>query len=419
MTPPLLGCIADDFTGATDLAGNLAQAGHRTAVAVGTDAIAEAAAGADAVVVALKTRTAPPGQAVAAALDAHRQLAAAGCTRYWFKYCSTFDSTPQGNIGPVTDALLAATGSPYTIACPAYPANGRTVYQGHLFVGDRLLSESGMRDHPLTPMTDPDLVRLLAAQSRHRVGLLPLQALHSGRDGARERLAAETAAGARIVVTDTVDEADFTQLERLTRHLPLLTGGSGLALALPPPAGTDGRTAARIDVAEGPCAVLAGSVSLATLAQTAHARSRIPAHKLPLDELLSDPLGTAARAAAFARRHTAAGPVLLHSADDRAEVAEAQRRFGTDAAAKAVEDGLARCAALLLDGGVRRLVVAGGETSGAVVAALGLRSLRIGPAVAPGVPWTAARHRGHTVNLLLKSGNFGAEDLFTAAEDAL
>jgi 3-dehydrotetronate 4-kinase len=411
---PLLGCIADDFTGATDLAGVLVQAGHRTAVAVGTDGVGEAARGADAVVVALKTRTAPLHEAVASALEAHRHLAAAGCTRYWFKYCSTFDSTPQGNIGPVTDALLEATGSPYTVACPAFPANGRTVYQGHLFVGDRLLSESGMRDHPLTPMTDADLVRWLTPQTRHRVGLLPLQALRAG--DAAARLAAVTAEGARIVVTDTVAEDDFPRIAHLTRDLPLLTGGSGLARALPPPSGG---TAAGIDVADGPCVVLAGSVSPATLAQTAHARTRLPARKLSLAGLLDDPAGTAARAAAWAAHSAAGGPVLLYSADDRDEVTQAQRRFGAGTAAQAVEDGLAACARLLLDAGVRRLVVAGGETSGAVVAALGLHSLRIGPSVAPGVPWTAAHHRGHTVNLLLKSGNFGGEDLFTTAEDAL
>jgi uncharacterized protein YgbK (DUF1537 family) len=419
VTVPHLGCVADDFTGATDLAGALAQAGHRTTVSVGADGIAEAARDADAVVVALKTRTVPPGEAVAAALGAHRRLAGAGCTRYWFKYCSTFDSTPEGNIGPVTDALLTATASPYTVACPAYPDNGRTVYQGHLFVGDRLLSESGMRHHPLTPMTDPDLVRWLAAQSRHPVGLLPLQALRAGDGPARDRLAAEVATGARTVVTDAVEQDDLARLERLVRDLPLLTGGAGLARALPPPAHGDGTPACGIDVADGPCAVLAGSVSPTTLAQTAHARSRLPARKLAVADLLRDPAGTAAEAADWARRHTGDRPVLMYSADDREEVTRAQHRYGAAAAAEAVEKGLAACAVLLLDAGVRRLVVAGGETSGAVVAALGLRSLRIGPAVAPGVPWTAAHHRGHTVNLVLKSGNFGRHDLFTAAEDAL
>jgi uncharacterized protein YgbK (DUF1537 family) len=417
VSPGLLGCLADDFTGATDLASALVHSGHRTAVAVGTGGVAEAAQDADAVVVALKTRTAPPDEAVAAALEAHRQLAAAGCTRYWFKYCSTFDSTPQGNIGPVTDALLAATGSPYTIACPAFPANGRTVYQGHLFVGDRLLSESGMREHPLTPMTDPDLVRWLTPQTRHRVSLLPLRALRA--TDAADRLAALAAAGARIVVTDTVDETDLARLARLTRYLPLLTGGSALAGALPAPRATDRSAARHLDVADGPCVVLAGSVSAATLAQTAHARSRLPARALPVADLLSDPAGTAARAATWAAQKAGAGPVLLYSAEDRAEVARAQQRFGAQTAAQAVEDGLAACARQLLDGRVRRLVVAGGETSGAVVGALGLRSLRIGPPVAPGVPWTAARYRERTVNLLLKSGNFGDEDLFTTAEDAL
>ncbi|AXK37026.1 four-carbon acid sugar kinase family protein [Streptomyces armeniacus] len=429
MSGPYLGCIADDFTGATDLAGNLVRAGHRTTLTVGTPAApaAPAAQGepADAVVVALKTRTVPPAEAVAAALDAHRGLAGLGCTRYWFKYCSTFDSTPEGNIGPVTDALLEATGAPWTVACPAFPDNGRTVYQGHLFVGDRLLSESGMRHHPLTPMTDPDLVRVLAAQTRHRVGLLPHHVLRAGDAAVRAHLDAVTGGGARIVVTDVLGNDDFPPLVRATRRLPLLTGGSGLALALPPPrahrtgSGPDPDGAARIDVAHGPGAVLAGSVSDATLDQTAYARRVLPSRKLPVASLLADPEGTVAGALEWARGHAGPRPVLLYSADDREEVRAVQGRFGAADAAEAVERALAACARGLLGSGFRRLVVAGGETSGAVASAVGIERFRIGPAIAPGVPWTAAEYGGRTVNLALKSGNFGGEDLFVTAEDAL
>ncbi|MDT0378221.1 four-carbon acid sugar kinase family protein [Streptomyces sp. DSM 42041] len=423
---PQWGCIADDFTGACDLAGNLVRAGHRTALTVGlpTPAALSEAGGPDAVVVALKTRTAPPAQAVDAALAAYRRLAELGCSRFWFKYCSTFDSTPAGNIGPVTDALLDATGAPWTIACPAFPDNGRTVYQGHLFVGDRLLSESGMRHHPLTPMTDPDLVRVLGAQTRHPVGLLPHTVLRSGDAAVRDRLHVLTAAGAGIVVTDVLGNDDFPPLLRATAGLPLLTGGSGLALALPPPAHRRGGPPAdRIEVADGPGAVLAGSVSDATLGQTAQARRTLPHRKLAAADLLADPDRTVADALAWARSHLGPRPVLLHSADDRDEVRHAQRRFGAAEVAAAVERGLAACARGLLDAGVGRLVVAGGETSGAVLTALGVDGLRIGPAIAPGVPWTAATYRGRTgprtVNLALKSGNFGAEDLFTTAENAL
>lgn len=426
MSGPVLGCVADDFTGATDLAGNLVASGHRTTLAVGPDGVDDAADASDgsaadssdAVVVALKSRTAPADTAVAETLAAHRRLARLGCTRYYVKYCSTFDSTPDGNIGPVIDALLTATGSPYTIAAPAFPDNGRTVYQGHLFVGDRLLSESGMRHHPLTPMTDPDLVRVLGAQTRHRVALLPHAALRAGTEAARARLDALVASGARIVVTDTLGNDDFPLLERLTRHLPLLTGGSGLALALPPPR-ADVESAARIAVAEGPGAVLAGSVSETTLGQTAYARRYLPHRKLPVDQLLGDPGRTVADAVAWARRHTGPLPVLLYSADDRQEVRDAQQRFGAARTAAAVERGLADCARALADSGTSRMVVAGGETSGAVVAALGVRRLRIGPAIAPGVPWTAATRQGRTLNLALKSGNFGAPELFVEAGEKL
>ncbi|WP_255954275.1 3-oxo-tetronate kinase [Streptomyces odontomachi] len=470
---PLLGCIADDFTGATDLAGNLVRAGYRTTLIVGareaaptpgqppaaavasapgpaagataagvrgrgageTAGPAPGAAGAmpsdapDAVVVALKTRTVPPEEAVRAALDAHRGLAALGCERFWFKYCSTFDSTPGGNIGPVIDALLAATGAPWTIACPAFPDNGRTVYQGHLFVADRLLSESGMRHHPLTPMTDPDLVRVLAAQTRHPVGLLPHPVLRAGDAALRAHVDRLVADGTRIVVTDVLGNDDFAPLLRATARLPLLTGGSGLALALPPPSGrtpdtapaaaADPGRAARIPVAAGPAAVLAGSVSDATLAQTAYARARLPHRRIPVDALLDDPEGTVADAVAWARGRAGPRPVLLYSADDRDQVRRAQRRFGTERSAAAVEGALAACARELVDAGFGRLLVAGGETSGAVVTALGVRRFTIGRAIAPGVPWTAAGYRGRTVNLALKSGNFGAEDIFVTAQDVL
>jgi 3-dehydrotetronate 4-kinase len=428
---PHLGCIADDFTGATDLAGNLVRAGHRTALTVGPPGPgALRDGGVDAVVVALKSRTAPPDEAVAAALETHRRLAELGCRRYWFKYCSTFDSTSEGNIGSVIDALLDAVGCDWTVVCPAFPDNGRTVYQGHLFVGDRPLHETGMRHHPLTPMTDSDLVRVLNAQTRHPVGLLPHQVLRAGDAAIREHLDTLTGRGVRLVVTDVTGNEDFPPLIRATARVPLLTGGSGLALALPAPSrpaapgeradpGEPAGPADRIDVADGPGAVLAGSVSDATLAQTAHARRRLPHRKISPAELLADPEGTVGKALDWARRHLGPRPVLLHSADDHREVRDAQSRFGGATVAEAIERALAACARGLLDAGAGRLVVAGGETSGAVTAALGVDSLRIGPAIAPGVPWTAATYRGRTVNLALKSGNFGPEDLFVTAQDAL
>ncbi|MFD7438401.1 3-oxo-tetronate kinase [Streptomyces sp. NPDC059861] len=411
-----LGCVADDFTGATDLAGNLAATGRRVVVTVGPDD--RPPKDADAVVVALKSRTVPPEEAVAACLDAHRKLTRAGFDRIWFKYCSTFDSTARGNIGPVTDALLEATGAPWTIACPAFPAGGRTVYQGHLFVGDRLLSESGMRHHPLTPMTDPDLVRVMGAQSRYRVGLLPHRVLRSGETAARDHVSDLVSKGVRVVVTDALDGHDLSVIERLTRDLPLITGGSGLALSLPPV--RPGAAAARVRSAPGPLAVLAGSVSDTTVAQIRHARSLLPHRLLSVGDLVRSPKATVAHAVAWAAAHLDAGrDVLLYSADDHAQVRAAQEAYGVERSAQAAERALADCARALACRGVRRFLVAGGESSGAVVEALGVSRLRIGPAIAPGVSWTEATHGGHTLNLVLKSGNFGAEDLFTTAQDVL
>jgi uncharacterized protein YgbK (DUF1537 family) len=416
------GCIADDFTGGTDIAAALVASGFRTTLTVGVpERPLPHEHDADAVVVALKSRTAPRQEAVTASLAALYHLTALGCERLWFKYCSTFDSTAQGNIGPVTEALLDALGEQCTVLCPAYPDNGRTVYQGHLFVGDTLLSESAMRHHPLTPMTDSDLRRILAAQSTQPVGLLPHAVLRAPEGAARAHLDRLTAQGIRMVIADTTGNEDLPVIERATRHLRLLTGGSGLAHVLPPPRAAGPRAPAdRIEIAPGPAAVLAGSVSAATLDQTAHARRHLPHRKLRLRDLHEDPAATVAETLAWARDHLdPTVPVLLHSADDRADVEQAQKALGATEAAALVERALAQCARGLLDAGVRRLVVAGGETSGAVVSALGLRSLRIGPAAAPGVPWTSATYAGRTVNLALKSGNFGAPDFFTTAQEAL
>lgn len=419
--PPAWGCIADDLTGATDIASAFVQAGFRTTLVVGTPEAPlpahDVAEPVDAVVVALKSRSVPRHEAVAASLAALRGLVALGCERFWFKYCSTFDSTPDGNIGPVTEALLEALGEPYTVLCPASPEHGRTVYQGHLFVADRLLSESAMRHHPLNPMTDSDLRRVLGAQTACRIGLLPHAVLAAPEGAARAHLDGLARSGTRLVITDGTGDDDLRAVERATRHLRLITGGCGLAGVLPRPRSAEGRPPAdRIDVAAGPAAIIAGSVSAATLDQIAHARRHLPHHKLSVDELTRDPARAVGEALAWAREHLDPSvPVLLHSADDRADVERSHRGLDAAGAAALVERALADCARGLLDADVRRLIVAGGETSGAVVAALGLRSLRIGPAAAVGIPWTAATHAGHTVNLALKSGNFGAPDFFTTA----
>lgn len=412
----VLGVIADDYTGASDVASMLVRAGMRTVQVIGVPAGLPPAA--EAVVVALKSRTTPAAQAVAETLAALRWLQAAGAQRFYFKYCSTFDSTPAGNIGPVAEALLDALGSDFTIACPAFPENGRTVYRGHLFVGDQLLSDSGMRQHPLTPMTDANLVRVLQAQSRGRVGLLRHDVVAQGVDAVRARCAQLRAEGVRLAVADAIGNADLRTLAAACAELPLVTAGSGLALGLPAVYEARGwirpdAQAAALPAVGGAAAVLAGSCSLATRAQVEHwvAAGR-PALRVDARELAQG-RPVAAAALAWAGERLAAGPVLVHALTTPDELQAVQAGLGAERAGALVEQCLATIAQGLVEAGVRRLVVAGGETSGAVVQALGVRQLRIGAPIDPGVPWTQAE--GRPLLLALKSGNFGSADFFGKA----
>ncbi|MFY8103485.1 MAG: 3-oxo-tetronate kinase [Ramlibacter sp.] len=414
----ILGVIADDFTGATDVAGMLVGAGMRTVQVIGVPR--GPMPDADAVVIALKSRTCPPAQAVAQSLQALHALQAAGARQIYFKYCSTFDSTPPGNIGPVADALMDALKADIAIACPAFPDNGRTVFRGHLFVGDILLSDSGMRDHPLTPMTDANLVRVLQPQTRRHVGLLAQPVVSRGADAVRERLQALRAEGAGLAVTDAVANADLLTLGEACADMPLITAGSGVALGLPPAYARRGwltpdAGSAQLTPVQGPAAVLAGSCSQATQGQVANwkAAGHTALHLDPLvlasnvqhlEQLKSQALGALAR-----------GPVLVYATADAASVKGVQEKLGTAAAGELVEHAMARLAQALAQAGVRRLVVAGGETSGAVTQALGLSQLRIGAPISPGVPWTQGRWQGEPLWLALKSGNFGGPDFFAQA----
>jgi len=424
---PLLGCIADDFTGATDLANNLVRSGMRTVQTIGVPEDATASIDADAIVVALKSRTIAPAEAVAQSLEALRWLRAQGVQQVYFKYCSTFDSTAEGNIGPVADALLDALadlpGGGFTIACPAFPENQRTVFKGHLFVGDQLLSDSGMRHHPLTPMTDANLVRVLQAQTRHKVGLVAHDVVALGAAAIRARFAALQAEGVRIAVVDAVSNADLMHIGAALQGLPLVTAGSGVAIGLPQnwPAAGFGAAGTRADAlpaASGLRAVVSGSCSQATNAQVLHfQRNGRPGFAI-------DPLALAAgedvvgQALAWAGPHLKDGPVLVYATADAAAVQAVQARLGVARAGEMVEDALSRIARGLVERGVRQLVVAGGETSGAVVRALDVRQMSIGPQIDPGVPWTAVRSpasAGATLHVALKSGNFGSSDFFTKA----
>ena len=410
----LLGCIADDFTGATDLANNLVRGGMRTLQTIGVPAL-PLADDVDAVVVALKTRTLPAAEAVTQSLQALQWLQQCGAGRFYFKYCSTFDSTPQGNIGPVTAALMEALQCDFTIACPAFPVNGRTVFKGYLFVGDVLLSESGMRDHPLTPMRDANLVRVLQAQTTRRVGLIAYDVVSRGEAAIRTRIAELKAAGVSIAVVDAITDEDLHKLGPALRDLPLVTAGSGVAIGLPqnfadrlgPVA-----TAAQLPACAGYRAIIAGSCSAATNAQVAHfIQTGGAACAIDVMQLAGG--GAVVESVlAWALPQLRRGPVLIYSTAAAAEVQANQQRLGVAGAGALIEQGLARIAGLLVAAGVTQLVVAGGETSGAVVQALGAEVLRIGPQIDPGVPWTAVAG-GPPILLALKSGNFGSVDFFT------
>ncbi|CAE6787390.1 3-oxo-tetronate kinase [Paraburkholderia nemoris] len=419
----LLGCIADDFTGATDLANMLVRGGMRTVQTIGVPTSNEAVE-ADALVVALKSRTIPAADAVAQSLAALDWLRAQGCRQFFFKYCSTFDSTDAGNIGQVTDALLDAlradTGvTAFTIACPAFPENGRTIYRGHLFVGDTLLNESGMENHPLTPMRDANLVRVLQRQTGSKVGLVRYDAVAKGVSRVRESIDALRNDGVRMAIADAVSDEDLYILGEACADLALITGGSGVALGLPRNFRRAGLLAEQADAAqlprvEGLSVVLAGSASKATNAQVAMWRETRSSFRIdPLAVARGEPV--IEQALAFAQEHfDKAQPVLIYATATPDEVKAVQRELGVSEAGHLVETTLASIARGLRERGVRKFVVAGGETSGAVVQALGVHTLRIGAQIDPGVPATATTG-AEPLALALKSGNFGSTDFFEKA----
>lgn len=429
MITPLLGCIADDFTGATDLANNLVRAGMRTVQTIGVPESADAVF-ADAIVVALKSRTVPATDAVAQSLKAYQWLKAQGVSQIYFKYCSTFDSTPAGNIGPVTDALLDAIhgeGKGFTIVCPAFPENQRTIFNGHLFVGEQLLSDSGMRDHPLTPMTDANLVRVMQAQTKRRVGLVNYATVSKGADAIKAAFQNLQDQGYGVAVVDAISNTDLMAMGAALAGMPLVTAGSGVAIGLPQNWRATGQLAPsdhadQLPPPSGYQAVISGSCSVATNQQVAVWRDA------GLPALAIDPLGlangttTADAAADWARQHLPKGPVLVYATAAPEAVREIQAQLGVAAAGALVESALSRIAVSLIESGVRQLVVAGGETSGAVVQALAVARMAIGPQIDPGVPWTcvnAAAAGDEIVHVALKSGNFGTPDFFQKAFAAL
>ena len=412
----ILGIIADDFTGATDIAGMLVKGGMRTIQTIGLPTQGAIPDDVDAVVVALKTRSIPAKDAITQSLGALKALQAAGCERFFFKYCSTFDLTDQGNIGPVGDALLDSLSGRQAIYCPAFPENGRTIFFGHLFVGDLLLSDTHMRHHPLNPMTDSSLVRVLARQTKHKVGLVPLKQVQAGSATLRSALDKLAAEGVRHVIVDAVADTDLGIIGEAVGDDVLVTGGSGVALGLPAAyrrrsllAHKSGADA--LPRVGGASAVLAGSCSAATLGQIAAfkgAHLALDTDAICRGEPVSD------KAMAWAKDKLGNGPILLSASDKPEAVKALQQKYGVEKSSQAIERTMATLAKGLVTAGVGRLVVAGGETSGAVVGALDVTALRIGPEIDPGVPWTASVG-GKPLLLALKSGNFGAPDFFTKA----
>jgi 3-dehydrotetronate 4-kinase len=415
----LLGCIGDDATGSSDLANTLAKGGMRV---VQYNGIPSKLAGAEveAGVVALKTRTIPPAQAVEQSLVALDWLKAQGCRQFMFKYCSTFDSTPEGNIGPVLDALFDTLGAERAIVCPAFPATRRSIYQGHLFVGDRLLSESGMEKHPLTPMTDPDLRRWLALQTKHKVGHVAFAAVDAGAEAIAAALDDARANGARYIVVDAIRDADLFAIGRAVAGDVLISGGSGVALGLPGNFRVKGlikERGAEWHGQAGPAAALCGSCSAASRGQIAAHAKAFPAREVSADDIIAKVARPSELAGWAMANHDAGGPPLIYSSAEPEIVAEAQAKYGKERVAAAIESFFADLARALASAGATRLITAGGETSGAVVSALAIPAFEIGPEIDPGVP--ALRAVGMGMALALKSGNFGAPDFFAKAAAVL
>lgn len=413
----LLGAIADDFTGATDLANTLVKRGMRAVQTIGVPNADIDLGDAEAVVVALKVRTAPVAEAVDASVQALSWLRTLGARQLFFKYCSTFDSTPAGNIGPIADALIDALDTDLALVCPAFPANARTVYQGHLFVGEQLLSESSMKDHPLTPMRDSSLVRLMSAQTHRKVGLVAHTKVAAGVVATAAAFESLREAGVAYAVVDAITDLDLETIGASASDHRLITGGSGVALGLPENFRRDGvlgpPAKASAPTVKGRQVVLAGSCSQATRGQIRFAARTWPTLKLDPDRIAGgEPVVD--EVAAWVGDHADDTPVLIYASAEPDEVAAVQSKYGRERAGAMIENAFGNIARALVAKGARRMIIAGGETAGAGVSALNVQGLRIGVEIDPGVPWTETLNEPR-IALALKSGNFGGEDFFPKA----
>jgi uncharacterized protein YgbK (DUF1537 family) len=426
MDQPILGCIADDLTGATDLCNNLVRAGMRLVLTVDVPQSADSPP-ADAIVVALKSRTLPPAEAVAQSLAACRWLRQKGVRQIYFKICSTFDSTLKGNIGPVIEALMDELNCEFSAVAPSFPENQRTVYCGHLFVGDVLLSESGMRNHPLTPMTDANLVRFLGKQlygeKQRQVGLIDFRYVAESADAIRQRIESLLSAGVSVAIADTTNNGDLERLAGALYDHPLVTAGSGLAIGLPAQWGIlPSPESARLPVASGRRAVISGSCSVATNAQVEDfIQTGGSSFRLDPIGLKENSTHRIAEALAWTDAQWAADPtriLLIYSTAKPSELKAAHEKLGVERSGELVEHALSRIASALVERGTGQLVVAGGETAGVCIRALAVEQVQIGPQIDPGVPWcygASPLSKQAGIHLALKSGNFGTADFFRKA----
>tara|TARA_B100000214_G_scaffold241131_1_gene176591 strand:+ start:1504 stop:2772 length:1269 start_codon:yes stop_codon:yes gene_type:complete len=416
--PITLGCIADDFTGATDLANMLVKGGLKTIQLLGNPSKEDVVPSVDAVIIALKTRTIPVEEAIEQSLQALNWLKNAGAKQFFFKYCSTFDSTDEGNIGPVIDALMEALETQFTIACPAFPETERTIFKGHLFVGDKLLSDSPMKDHPLTPMTDSNLVSILSRQTSQKVGLVEYKDILAGPYAIRKAFDQLQKEDVAIAVTDVLNDEHLYFLGEAVKDFKLITGGSGIALGLPSQFKSrnnhqEETRAHSLPKVLGKELVLSGSCSEMTLAQVDEFSKKYSTLKLnPIE--LAENNSALANAVDWVIQAKGEEPILVYASAPPDAVKQAQKKLGRDLASSTVENALAKIALAAVQDGFRRIVVAGGETAGAVVSNLGIKGIMIGEQIDPGVPTTISIGNP-SIGLVLKSGNFGSADFFEKA----
>ncbi|MCG6274058.1 four-carbon acid sugar kinase family protein [Vibrio vulnificus] len=413
----LLGVIADDFTGATDIAGSLVENGMRTVQLNGIPK-QEVDISADAVVISLKSRSCPVDEAINDSVAALKWLQANGCQQFYFKYCSTFDSTAEGNIGPVTDALLAELNEDFTIVCPALPVNGRTVYNGHLFVFQDLLSDSGMRNHPVTPMTDSSLIRMMDAQSQGSSGLVNFQVIEQGSQAVSERFETLKQQGVRYAVVDAFNADHLVTLGQAAKSLKLVTGGSGLAVGIAKNWAelladqSDAKKAG--NPTKAPTVVFSGSCSVMTNQQVAVYKQQAPHFAIDVKACLTDEAYSNHVFDWVMTNIDSEFAPLVYATAEATALKAIQEEFGAQASSHAVEQFFSKLAIKLQQHGVKNFIVAGGETSGVVTQSLAVTGFHIGPQIAPGVPWV--KSIDGELSLALKSGNFGDERFFAKAQ---